>query len=174
MRPRTLAAIALTWPVLELALLIQVGQRIGVGPTLLILLASSVLGVSVMRRAGRGALADLAEAGRAGGVTTITADGPVSTPRSPGERLVTALAGVLLTVPGLLGTIAGLVLLIPGVGRLASAGASRLVRRRIAAAGPQARVRVISVDPMPPTTAADPDSRRPAITDRDGGPSDEA
>lgn len=178
MRPRTIAAIALIWPVLELALLIRVGQWIGGGRTVLILLASTALGVVVMRRAGRGALAELAAASRTGGVTTITADGRPATVRSPGERLVMATAGLLLAVPGFLGTAAGLLLLIPGVGRLARAGASRVLRNRLAAAAPQTQVTVVSVDPLPQTTWDGPDnrpdSRRPAITQRDDGPSDEA
>lgn len=181
MRARVWGAVALALPLIELVVLIQVGRRLGPGPTVLIVLASSVLGLAVVRRAGRTALRDLAAAGRRGaGPEVITLDetgrplGSVGAPsgRPAGEQAVIALAGLLLLVPGLLTSVTGLVLLIPGVSSLAGAAAARLLRRRRATTGPS--VRVISVEPDPGTArprhgAATANSAEPAVRELDGG-----
>ena len=46
-------------PILEIALFVQIGGAIGVGATILWVLASAVIGIWVMRRQGAAAMADL-------------------------------------------------------------------------------------------------------------------
>jgi UPF0716 protein FxsA len=103
-------------PAAEIAVFIQVGSRIGVGPTLLLVLVSAVVGVSLVRRQG------LATAAR---VQALSAKG-----ESPALGLLEGLAllgaGVLLIIPGFLTDIVAFVLLIPPLRR----GIIRLYMRR--------------------------------------------
>lgn len=76
--------------------------------------------------------------------------------RSPADRLLLALAGLLLVVPGLIGSALGLVLLLPGVRPLVRAGVRRVAGRRGWVDQP-AQVRVISVEEITPERA-DPEA----------------
>jgi len=94
-------------PVVELALLIQIGGLLGLGPTLLLVMGTGFAGAWLARREGlRGWLAvrDELQGGQL-----------------PGESLVHALlilaAGVVLITPGVLTDIAGILLLVPPVRR---------------------------------------------------------
>jgi UPF0716 protein FxsA len=124
-------------PVAEIAIFVQVGSRIGVGLTLLLVAASAVVGIWLVRRQG------FAAATR---VQAMMARG-----ESPAlgmlEGLALLAAGVLLVLPGFLTDILAFVLLIPPIRR----GFIRLYMRHIpvAGAGPYHR---------PP--GAPPDSRR--------------
>jgi len=90
-------------PIAELYLIIQVGEAIGVLPTLALLLADALLGSLLLRHQGRGAWrrfnAALAER------------------RLPGKEvadgLLIVVGGTLLLAPGFLTDIVGLFLLIP-------------------------------------------------------------
>jgi UPF0716 protein FxsA len=90
-------------PIVELYVIIQVGQAIGVVPTLILLLADALLGSLLLRQQGRGAWrrfnAALAERRFPG---TEVADG-----------LMIAIGGTLLLTPGFITDIFGLLLLIP-------------------------------------------------------------
>ncbi|MGQ0455895.1 MAG: FxsA family protein [Hyphomicrobium sp.] len=94
-------------PLLEIAVLIRVGQAIGFWPLALIVIATAALGVAVIRRVGlamfRGAL-DGIGAGRDG-----------LEPLLDGFLQVTS--GMLLIFPGLLSDAVGLLLLAPPVRR---------------------------------------------------------
>ncbi len=180
MRARLVTAALLALPVVELFVLVQVGQWLGAPTTLAIVLASSVLGVLVVRWAGRAALTDLAalgarRAGRSGQVADVTVDesGRVvgrdpAAPSGTGiaDRALTGLAGALLIVPGLIGTAVGLALLVPGVRSMARALMARTARRPLADGG--AGVRIVSVGPPAPTDPAgppDPRTERPQTTE---------
>lgn len=94
-------------PVVELALLIQIGGLLGLGPTLLLVMGTGFAGAWLARREGlRGWLAVRDEL-QGGGL--------------PGESLVHALlilvAGIVLITPGVLTDIAGILLLVPPVRR---------------------------------------------------------
>jgi UPF0716 protein FxsA len=121
-RRRLVAAAALLTPILELAVLIQVGARLGVGPTLLLLLAAAVAGSLVLRHVGADAIRRLTAAGRGE---------PVPAPTRPAAGTVLlVLAGVLLILPGFLSDVAGLVLLLPAVrGALARRAGEAVLRR---------------------------------------------
>ena len=90
-------------PIVEVWLLIQVGQRIGVLPTLAILIAEALLGAWLMRREGSRAWAALNDALNSG--------------RMPAGELADAalvlVGGVLLMLPGFVTDIIGFFFLLP-------------------------------------------------------------
>lgn len=91
----------------EIWLLIQVGGLIGVGWTLLLLLASAVFGVRLVRAQG------LATATR---VQAMLAQGQ-SSALGMLEGLALLVAGLLFIVPGFISDLVGFVLLIPPLRR---------------------------------------------------------
>ena len=90
-------------PILELYVLIQIGQAIGVLPTIALLILDSVLGAALMRAQGRAAWLRFNRA---------LAEG-----RVPGREVIDGVlvifGGALLLTPGFLSDILGLILLIP-------------------------------------------------------------
>ncbi len=90
-------------PVLELALLIQVGSAIGVLPTLGLIILSAVLGILLLRVAG------LATAWRA---RERLARGELPE-REMFDGLLLALGGLLLLLPGFISDIFGLLCVLP-------------------------------------------------------------
>lgn len=94
-------------PVAEIAVFIQVGSLIGVGATLLLVLASAVFGIWLVRTQGFAA------------ATRVQA--MISQGESPAlgmlEGLALLAAGVLLLIPGFVTDLAAFVLLIPPLRR---------------------------------------------------------
>jgi UPF0716 protein FxsA len=90
-------------PIVEIWVIIQIGELIGLWPTVALLLADALLGSLLLRHQGRGAWrrfnAALAE-GRFPG-------------REVADGLLIAVGGTLLLTPGFVTDIAGLVLLVP-------------------------------------------------------------
>jgi UPF0716 protein FxsA len=90
-------------PIAELAVIIQVGQAIGVWWTIGLLIADSVLGSMLMRAQGRAAWRRFNEAVQAG--------------RVPGREVVDGalviFGGAFLLTPGFLTDVLGLILLLP-------------------------------------------------------------
>jgi len=86
---------------LELAVMIAVGQRIGVLATILLVLASGVLGIAVMKRAGLGLLDALGRPQRNLRFQS----------REAAERFLLMLAGLLLILPGFISDLVALALL---------------------------------------------------------------
>ncbi|KIF07059.1 hypothetical protein PL81_04165, partial [Streptomyces sp. RSD-27] len=125
------------WLILEIWLLSLVAGAAG-GFTVAALLAGGlVLGVVVIKRAGRRAFRNLTrtfqraqEQAMAGG--TPTAPQPA---KGSGNGL-TMLAGLLLILPGLLSDVAGLLLLLPPVRAFVSRRAGRTLERRMASGAP--------------------------------------
>lgn len=103
----------LLYLVVEIIALVVLGSTIGLGWTLLVLLAGSVVGLWLARREGVRAAQALADA--------------ISNRRVPTAELTDGLlvagSGVLLFVPGIVTDIAGLLLLVPPV--------RGIVRRRL-------------------------------------------
>lgn len=101
--PLLLVALFVVVPIVELYLLLQVGQAIGVLPTIGLLIADSVLGSVLLRTQGRSAWRRLRE--------TIAAG------RMPAREVVDGalivFGGALLLTPGFLSDVLGLVLLVP-------------------------------------------------------------
>lgn len=98
-----LVALFIVVPIVELYVIIQVGQAIGVAPTLALLLADAVLGSLLLRHQGRGAWRRFNEA--------------LNQRRFPGREVadgaMIVVGGTLLLTPGFVTDIAGLLLLIP-------------------------------------------------------------
>lgn len=110
-------ALFLLLPLLEIAGFVLVGGWIGLGPTLALVILTSLLGIVVLRRQGEGLAFDLrGDLGR------------MRDPVSPvAHRAMKSLAGMLLILPGFLTDLAGLALLVPAVRRLIMAAvASRM------------------------------------------------
>lgn len=112
-------------PILEVWLLIQVGQRIGVLPTLAILIAEAILGGWLMRHEGSRAWAALNDALTSG--------------RMPAGELADAalvlVGGVLLMLPGFVTDIIGFFFLLPFTRPLARRLLAFLVARRMTQLG---------------------------------------
>jgi UPF0716 protein FxsA len=98
-----LVALFIVVPIVELYVIIQVGQAIGVVPTLLLLLADALLGSLLLRHQGRGAWRRFNEA--------------LAERRFPGREVadgaMVVVGGTLLLTPGFVTDIVGLLLLIP-------------------------------------------------------------
>jgi UPF0716 protein FxsA len=90
-------------PIVELYVIIQVGQAIGVVPTLVLLLADAVLGSLLLRQQGRGAWRRFNEA-------LAERRFPA---REVADGVMIAVGGTLLLTPGFLTDVVGLLLLIP-------------------------------------------------------------
>lgn len=116
-----LLALFILLPLVELALLIQVGRWIGLGWTLAIVVVTGLLGAALARRQGlRAWLAIQAEL-REG--------------RMPGGALVDGLliliGGIVLLTPGLLTDLFGFLLLVPASRGVLKAGLRRRFQRAI-------------------------------------------
>jgi UPF0716 protein FxsA len=146
---RILVAIAV-YVAVEITVLVLVGQAVGFWGLLGILVLSAVVGVWALRHEGRRSLVELGRAARSG----RPAEAEVA------DGMYVALAGVLLVVPGLLSTLAALVLLVPPVRRaLARRAADRAVRAGSARMGPTVTVAGVGVPDggAAPTRGARPD-----------------
>jgi UPF0716 protein FxsA len=120
-------AIALGVPLLvaaEIVAFVLVGMWIGYGWALLAVLAASFVGMLLLRREGMRAWRGFIAAANAG--------------QHPGERVIDGIvglgAGVLLTVPGFVTALAGLVLLTPPARKVARRGVQRWTERRVSSA----------------------------------------
>lgn len=94
-------------PLVELMLLIKVGEIIGVLPTILLVIATAVIGVSLLKRQGLAALTKASTTVEAGGL-------PVE---SVVDGACLLIAGAFLLTPGLLTDTAGFLLLVPAFRR---------------------------------------------------------
>jgi UPF0716 protein FxsA len=120
-------------PLAELAVLIAVGDVIGLLPTLILLLIVSVAGAWLAKREGLAAWRRFQLALATGRVPTVeVADGAMI-----------LLAGALLLTPGFLTDVAGILLLLPPTRAMARRLAPRLAARRLRRGG---RRRVAVVD----------------------------
>ena len=101
--PFLLVALFILVPIAELAVIIQVGQAIGVWWTIAILIADSILGSLLMRSQGRIAWRRFNEAVGAGRVPA----------REVADGVLVIFGGALLLTPGFLSDIVGLLFLLP-------------------------------------------------------------
>lgn len=115
-----LVVLFLVVPFLELFLLLQVGQVIGVVPTVITLVAVSLIGGWLVKREGVGVWRRMNEQVRSG--------------RVPGRELADAalilFGGALLLTPGFLTDILGVVLLVPPSRAVVRATILRRLARR--------------------------------------------
>ncbi|HVD39791.1 MAG TPA: FxsA family protein [Solirubrobacterales bacterium] len=101
--PLLLVILFIVVPIAELYVIIQVGQLIGVVPTLILLLADAILGSMLLKHEGRSAWRRFNEA--------------LAARRFPGKEVADGaliiVGGTLLLTPGFLTDIFGLFLLLP-------------------------------------------------------------
>ncbi len=117
-----LVLIFIVVPIAELAVVIQVGQEIGVAWTVAILIADSILGAMLMRAQGRAAWRRFNEALQAGRVPA----------REVLDGGLVMFGGLLLLTPGFITDFLGLLLLIPPTRVLVRAVfAKRLTQRMV-------------------------------------------
>jgi UPF0716 protein FxsA len=101
--PLILFILFIALPILEIYVIIQVGQQIGAMPTLLLLVADALLGAWLVKREGRRAWDALTEAIQSG--------------QTPGRQLADAalvlVGGTLLLTPGFVTDIFGFFFVLP-------------------------------------------------------------
>lgn len=129
-RRRRLALLPLAFVVgviVEVAVLIAVGRWIGFWPTLLLVIVMSALGAWLLRREGRRTWQALRTALRSGQMPS----------REIADAVLVFVGGLLLTLPGFVSDIVGLVFVLPFTRPVARIGLEALVARRLLAAGVQ-------------------------------------
>ena len=123
--PILLVILFIVVPILELYVIIQVGQLIGVVPTLALLLADALLGSWLLKHEGRGAWRRFNEA--------------LAARRFPGKEvadgLLIVIGGTLLLTPGFITDIFGLFLLLPPTRAIARRVLKRLTIGRFMVVG---------------------------------------
>lgn len=111
--------------IIEIAVLILVGRWIGFWPTLLLVIVLSALGAWLLRREGRRTWQALRTALRSGQMPS----------REIADAVLVFVGGVLLTLPGFVSAIVGLIFVLPFTRPIARIGLETLVARRLLAAG---------------------------------------
>ena len=125
----TLLLLFITVPLIEVWLIVSVGQRIGALPTLAILLGEALLGSWLMRREGAKAWQALNEAFASGKMPT----GELA------DAALVLVGGVALMLPGFLTDVVGLLFLLPLTRPLARKFIGWMVARSAAKHGVQVR-----------------------------------
>jgi UPF0716 protein FxsA len=118
--PLILFALFIALPILEIYVIIQVGQEIGAMPTLLLLVADAVFGAWLVKREGRRAWDALNEAIQAGEVPA----------RQLADAALVLVGGTLLLTPGFVTDIFGFFFVLPFTRPLARRMLSAFVARR--------------------------------------------
>jgi UPF0716 protein FxsA len=119
--PLVLLFLFLALPILELYVIIQVGQAIGIVPTLLLLILDGFAGAALARSQGRNAWARFNRA---------LAEGRVPARETLDGGMI-VLGGALLLAPGFITDVFGFLLLIPPTRALMRGLVTRLARRRV-------------------------------------------
>ena len=140
----------LALPLAELAVFILVAAQIGFGWALLLVLATSAIGVLVLRRAGGSHIERAKVALGAQRVSALQADA---------SGVLILLAGFLLALPGFITDVIGLILLIRPLRRLLGGRALRAAERQA-----ERRTGVVDLEPEEWRQVGDPrldDDRTP-------------
>jgi UPF0716 protein FxsA len=93
-----------TVPIIELALLIKIGNYIGIIYTILLVIITGIIGVSLARSQGFIIITKVKEDLKQGNIPT----------NNMIEGLLILIGGILLLTPGLLTDITGFILILPG------------------------------------------------------------
>lgn len=124
-------------PILELAVILRVGQVIGAWWTVVALVSVSVAGAALVKREGRGTWQRFRAALDAG--------------RMPAEEVVDGVlllvGGVLMLTPGFVTDVVGLLLAVPASRRLVNRTLRRRVRAAFGLSPPRSRRGPASADP---------------------------
>ena len=123
-----LALLFMLVPVVEIFVIVQLGQVVGPWWTILLLVGSGILGAVLVRREGAKAWQALVEALRAGKVPS----------RELADGALILVGGALLLTPGFITDVAGLVCVLPGARALPRGVMRQVIARRlvIATMGP--------------------------------------
>lgn len=116
-----LAAALLVLPILEIYVVIQVGQQIGAVPTIVLLVAESALGAWIVRREGRRAWTALTSAFHTGRLPT----------RELSDAALVLVGGTLLLTPGFVTDVFGFFFVLPFTRPIARRWLSWLAARRV-------------------------------------------
>lgn len=133
-------------PLVELAILVEVGRHIGTLSTVTLVILTGVLGAWLARREGLGVLGQIRsdlEAGRVPGPAIV-------------DGVIILIAGMVLITPGLLTDIVGFLCLIPATRRMIRAQAWRAITRAVEHGRADVHV-----------TYGPPPSRAPEVIDHD-------
>jgi UPF0716 protein FxsA len=112
----------MAWPLIEIGLFVEIGGRLGLWPTLGLVIGSAMLGVAVLRWQTDRAQGERAQAGLRDAMAGL---GNPAVPLAQGALVL--VAGGLLILPGFLTDFLGLLLLLPPVRRLLIARLSQRV-----------------------------------------------
>lgn len=115
-----LALMFVVVPLVELAVIIKVGQSLGVITTICVLLAVSIAGATLVKYQGIGVLRRFSEQLRRGAVPG----------RELADGVMILVAGALLLTPGFVTDAVGLSLLVPPVRAALRAGLIRQAQKR--------------------------------------------
>lgn len=121
-----LAALFLGVPLLEIFVLVQVGQVIGAWWTILLLVLASVVGAWLIRREGARAWRALGEALGSGRMPA----------RELADGMLILVGGTLMLTPGFVSDVAGILLILPVTRPVARRAVTRLVAARLAVRPP--------------------------------------
>ncbi|MBJ7358988.1 FxsA family protein [Nocardioides sp.] len=142
-----LVAAFIVVPLVEIYVLIQVGQVIGVWWTILLLIADSILGTWLIRREGGRAWRALQSA--------------LSSGRMPARELADGalilVGGTLMLTPGFVTDAFGILLILPFTRPVARRLLTTVVARRLVAVPPPGRPRGGGSGPVVPGEVVDPD-----------------
>jgi UPF0716 protein FxsA len=116
-----LLALFVLLPLIELALLIQIGQWIGLGWTLALVVATGFLGATLARRQGLRAWVAIQAELRAGRMPA----------RELMDGLLVLIGGIVLLTPGVLTDLAGFALLVPATRAAFKRGLRRRLERAV-------------------------------------------
>lgn len=129
--PALLLLALLVVPLVEIYVLVQVGQQIGALPTIVLLVVVSLVGAALLRREGARTWRAFRDATAAGRVPA----------REVADGALVLFGGALLLTPGFLSDLIGLLCVLPPSRALLRRALLSYVTRRTlaAAAGPQSR-----------------------------------
>ncbi|WP_019877181.1 FxsA family protein [Sporichthya polymorpha] len=113
-------------PIAEIYVIVQVGQEIGAGWTILLLIADAVLGSWLIRREGRRAWLALREKVNSGGLPA----------KELADGALILIGGTLLLTPGFLSDILGFFFVLPFTRPLARRGLIAFAKRYFVVVGP--------------------------------------
>ena len=116
-----LALLFIGVPLLELVVIVRVGQTIGVGWTILLLVADSIFGAWLLKREGSRALAALGAAFSSGRMPA----------REIADGMLILVGGVLMLTPGFLSDVLGFFFILPVTRPLARGLLTRFVAARL-------------------------------------------
>ena len=138
--PLLLLLLFVVVPVVEIYLIVQVGQAIGVLPTIMLLVADAMLGTWLFRREGRKAWIALRDA--------------IAAHRVPAKEVadgaLVVLGGAFLLTPGFLTDVIGLLCVLPPTRAVLRRMLTGVVARRLLGPGPMVVRRVRRYGGNPP------------------------